>query len=135
MRVIHRALAKLQLACYRPVSMIHNNGAHVQYCGKQGTIKSSSAPNSSSSNAMVERRIGIIFGSARSALAGAQRSLNGASFQSFAELDEIDKGHFFPFRRDGQLIASPHTQKQLHDHTTYGKEGPQSFFPFRQKGG
>lgn len=135
--VIHKALARLQLACSRPVKRLHSDGANEQYRGKlkdflykQGTAKSTTAPNSSSSNAMVERRLGIIFGSARSALAVAPPTLKKACFWSFAALDGIEKSNFLPFRRDGQLMASPNTQMELCEHETDEKEGPHNFFPF-----
>ena len=139
--VIHKALAKLQLACARPVKRLHSDGAQEQYCGRlkdfldrQGKIKSTTAPFSSSSNAMVERRLGIIFGAARTALAAAPPPLNGSSFWSFAALDAIDKSNFLPFRRDNTLSASPHTLMQLHGHEIAEKEGPHNFLPFDLKG-
>lgn len=120
-KVIHKAIARLQLSCARPVKRLHSDGAHEQYCGKlkefldnQGNIKSTTAPNNSVSNAMVDRRLGIIFSTARTALASAPPPLNQAISWSFAGLEAIDKSKYLPFRRDGQLAASPHTQMGLH---------------------
>lgn len=73
--VIHKSIARIQLACSRPVKRMHCDGDNEQYCGKlnvflekQGIVKFTKAPNSSSSNAMVELGLAIIFGSARSEL-------------------------------------------------------------------
>lgn len=67
---------------------------------------------------MVELRLSIVFGSSRTELSAAAPPLNKASLWSLATLDSIEKSNFLPFRRDGKLIATPHTQIDLHGRTT-----------------
>lgn len=139
--VIHKYLARLQLVCNTKVKRFHTDGSQEQYNARlnkileeQGTVKSTTAPNFSLSNAFVERRIGVIFSAARLALKAAPKALNSTKHWSLIALDAVDKSNFLPITRDGIHIASPHTQMQLHGHEPDEKEGPGNFLPFGQPG-
>ena len=139
--VILRALARLQLACETKVKRLHTDGAQEQYNDKlkkfleeQGTIKSTTAPHSSSSNAFVERRMGIVFAAARAALKAAPAPLDHQRYWSFSALDAIDKANFLPLTRNGSFMPSPHTALKLHGHSVDEKDGPNHFLPYGQPG-
>lgn len=81
--VILKTLELLQLAFNKKVQKLHTDGAQEQFNDKlkhfledKGTVKSTTAPNSSSSNAFVEHRMGIVFSAARAALKAASAPLN-----------------------------------------------------------
>ena len=118
--VILRALARLKLACETKFKRLHTDGAQEQYNDKlkkfledQGTTNSTTAPHSSSSNAFVERRMGVIFEAARAALKAAPAALDHQRYWSFAALDAIDKTNYLPLTRNGSFPPSPHTAMQL----------------------
>lgn len=105
-----------------------------KFLEEQGIVKSTTAPNSSSSNVFVERRMGIVFSAARSALKAAPPPLNNNQYWSFAALDAIDKSNYLPLTRDDALTPSPNTQMQLHGYCIDEKDGPDNFLPFGQAG-
>ena len=139
--VIIRALARLQKLCGKSARRLHTDGAGEQdtpdvkeFLDKHGITHTKTAPGSSQANAIVERRFESIFAAARSALKAAPPPLNGKGYWSLAALDAIDKANYLPFKRQGNIVPSPHTAMQLHDCDTDELKGPQAFLPFGQPG-
>ena len=119
--MIIRVLVRLKLACNTKDERLHTDGAQVQYndnlksfLDEQGTVKSTTASHSSSANASVERRMGIVFSAARAALKAAPAPPNHNKYWSFAALDAIDKTDYLPMKRNGIFTPSPHTEMRLH---------------------
>lgn len=111
-----------------------NSKALNRHLNEQGTKQTYTASDFSSSNAIVERRLGFIFSAARSALATAPSSLCDLTYCFFAALDAINKENYLPFKREGILHLSLHTIIQFHDCDTNVLADPDSFLPFGQAG-
>ena len=97
---ILKGIRKLELAVGKSIKRYHCNNSKEQITkgllnelAANGTKISSSAPNSSQQNAIVERRFGIIFAATRTALAASGLS---KKYWSGACLDAIDKANFLP---------------------------------------
>lgn len=136
-----KALSRLQVICGRTGQRSHTDGAREQntkevkdFLSKQGTEQTFTAPNSSSSNATVERRFERIFAAARTALNAAASPLNSKEYWSFAAPDAIDISNYMPFKRDGMIQPAPQTTMQLHVWKTEVLGGPNGFLPYRQTG-
>lgn len=139
--VILRSLARLQLLCGKPIRRLHSDGAKEQntadiqkFLGEQGTTRTFTAPASSQSNAIVERRFESLFAAARAALAAAPPPLNKAAWWSSACLDAMDKANYLPYKQGNELRPSPHTTMKLHGYDVDLLDGPRAFLPFGQAG-
>lgn len=64
---------------------------------KQGTEQTNTAPGSSQTNAIFERRFKNILAAARTAMKGAPSPLNLSGYWSLAALYAIDRASFLPF--------------------------------------
>lgn len=138
---IIKALARLQVLCGRTAQRLHMDGAREQdtpdirhFLSGQGILHTKTAPSSSQSNSIVERRFESVFENDRAAMLAAPHPLNTDSFWSLGALDSIDKANHMPFKRHGALQLSPHASMQLHGCNTDILCGPNSFLPYGQAG-
>lgn len=118
---IIKSLARLQVLCGKTANRLHTHGpgeenklAIKNILSNPGTAHSTTVPNSSSTNAQVERRFETVFAAASTALKAAPPPLNSKFYWSIAALDAIGKQNYLPLKRGGMIHPSLNTTMQLH---------------------
>lgn len=138
---IIKALTRLQVLCGRAAKRLHTDGAKEEDTANikqllldQGTTQTHTAPGSSQSNVIVDRRFESVFANVRASILVAPPPLNSKGYWSIAALDSIDKTNYLPFKRDDLIQPSPYTAMQLHGCDADILGGPNLFLPYGQAG-
>lgn len=108
-----KGIRRLKVAVGKKVKMHHSDNTKEQRTKgllkeleAKGTRITSTAPNTSQINAIVERSFGTVFAEIRVALASSELP---KQFWSLACLDAIDKPNFLPVKRSNGDFVSPNS--------------------------